>query len=107
VKYFSIHYRVKNICERNFKNLKFFIYIYQIYEENLIYNSELKDDVFYEGCLENTIKELNSFDVNTFNVNLYPPENEQISTTCLIVDQSNQTIYMSPISQFFYLKSNI
>lgn len=104
IKYFSIDYKIRNNTNVAYKNLKFYIYLYQVYEDNLIFNNQLSDDIFYEGSIYYQIKEIAPNEVKVFNLKLFPTEDEHISTTCLVVDTSNHIIYMSPISNSFYLK---
>lgn len=104
VKYFSIDYIVKNDSEKSLKNLKFFIYLYQIYDDNLIFNNQLPDNIFYEGSLNYQIKEIKGNDTAEYNLKLYPDEGENILTTCLVIDLNNQIVYMSPITKYFYIK---
>ncbi len=104
IKYFSVDYTIINNTDKSFKNLKFYIYLYQVFEDNLIFNNQLNDDIFYEGSLFYNIKELNEMERIQYNLKLYPKENDHISTTCLVVDSLNHIIYMSPISKSFYLK---
>jgi hypothetical protein len=85
--------------------MKFYIYLYQVFDDdNLIFNNQLSDDVCYEGSLFYQIKEFKGLDSLNFNLKLFPIYNEHISTTCLVVDNDNKIIYMSPISKSFYLK---
>lgn len=103
----SITYRITNNTDNNFKNLKLYIYLYQIYDnDKLILNNQLSDQIFYEGSLTHDIKELNKTEKKITKLKLYPKPDEYISTTCLIVDPSNEIIYMSPISKTFYINSN-
>ena len=96
-------YKLRNNSDKLFKNLKLYIYLYQVYEDNLIFNNHLDDNIFYEGSLYYQIKELKEFDMIRFNLKIFPNENEHISTTCLVVDSNNETVYMSPISKLLYL----
>lgn len=72
-------------------------------DDNIVFNNQLSDDVCYEGSLFYQMKEFREFETRNFNLKLYPVENEHLSTTCLVVDQNNHSIYMSPISKSFYL----
>jgi hypothetical protein len=106
IKYISIDYKLINNSEWKFKNLKFYIYLYQVYdEENIIFNNQLSDEICYEGSLFYPIRDFKGSEAVTYNLKLFPIPNEHISTTCLVVDQQNQTVYMSPISKSFYLKN--
>jgi hypothetical protein len=79
--------------------------LYQVFdEENIIFNNQLSDEIYYEGSLFYNIKKLQGLQSQTFNLKLFPTKNEHISTTCLVVDQQNEIVYMSPISKSFYLK---
>jgi hypothetical protein len=83
--------------------MKLYIYLYQIYEENIIYNSQLKDSIFYDGTLCSSY-DLNEHEAIDFNVKVFPLINEEVSTTCLIVDEHSEIIYMSPVSKVLLLK---
>lgn len=104
VDYFSIDYMITNNNEHRLNNLKFYVYLYQVIDEdNILYNNQLLDDISYEGSLSYIIKTLNINDSIKFNLKVFPSKYEYISTTCLIVDQENKMVYMSPISRSFYL----
>ncbi len=84
--------------------MKFYVYLYQVIDEdNIIFNNQLLDDLCYEGSLSYTIKTLSINENIKFNLKVFPTKYEYISTTCLIVDQENKMVYMSPISRSFYL----
>jgi hypothetical protein len=84
-----------------------FIYLYQIHGDNIIYNSELKKEIFYEGLLQRNF-ELGKYEEIKFYIKLYPLEQEEIFTNCLIVDANNSMVFMSPLSKSIILnKINI
>ena len=87
--------------------MKFYIYLFQNYNDNLVFNSQINHEIFYEGSLDNHINELKSQENKIFNLKIYPCENEQLNTTCLISDMQNHVTYMSPTSLSLFLNSNI
>ncbi len=70
----------------------------------MIYNNLLKEDIFYEGSLYNCIK-LDGNESYTMNLKLFPLDNEEVSTTLLVIDSQSHIIYMSPASKSFYLNN--
>jgi hypothetical protein len=102
VRYFDVEYRIRNNGDKKFRDMKLYIYLYQIYDENVIYNSQLKEEIFYEGSLQKSFM-LKEHESVKFNLKLYPLEGEEVSTTCLVVDSAGQVIYMSPISKVLIL----
>ena len=102
--YISVDYKIKNNTDKNFKDLKIYIYLYQIIDENMIYNNFLKDDIFYEGSLYDIIK-LDGNESYNMNIKIFPLDNEEVSTTLLVIDSQSHIIYMSPTSKSFYLNN--
>ena len=91
--YYNISYKIRNLSKKNLKNLIFYIYLYQINEENIIFNNFLQEDIFYEGALSHEIFQMDSESEIKFNVKLYPNEEEDIFSTCLLIDNENRVIF--------------
>jgi hypothetical protein len=96
--YFNISYKVKNLTKNDLLNLKFYIYLYQLNEENIVFNHFLHSDIYYEGALSHEIQQMNSKSEIKFNIKLFPNEGEDIFTTCLLMDNENRILYISPNS---------
>lgn len=101
---FDICYKITNFSNKNFDNLKFYVYLYQIYEDNIIFNSMLSDEILYEGSLYYEIDKLLPESCLSFKLNLYAPCLEDIFSTCLLVDIDNKTIYLSPVTICCYME---
>lgn len=83
--------------------MKFFIYLYQICEESISFNSMLPENVFYEGSLFHEIEKLMPEKSVTFEVDLLASLSEEIFSTCLLVDSENKIIFLSPVTVNCYL----
>jgi hypothetical protein len=84
------------------KNLKFHLYLFQRPENSVIYNNQLNDNIFYEGCLDHDISLFKEKEVLSYRIKVFPQEKEHVFTSCLVVDQNNQIVHMSPFSDTLY-----
>ena len=93
---FEIKYSAKNVSNKKFTDLKLFCYVYQNINDS---EFSLNDELFYEGSL---ISSTNSLEPNESLVNriLLYLDNEYVnySTTFLLINPENSTIYMSPLN---------
>jgi len=100
-----VNYKILNNTDIKMRNLKMKIYLFQTYEDKILFNSQLEDNIiFYEGSLEHYIQEYNENEELNFSLTAYVTENEHIFTSCLIIDEHTQVIYMSPVSISLYIK---
>ena len=88
-----------------FKNLKMRIYLYQIIQDSILINKKLAQNIFYEGSLDNIIKEIKPNEKLTFNLKLYPNYNEYVHTTCVLIDTEYKIIYIPSFSKTCILQN--
>ena len=94
---FDIKYCVKNISDKQFKDLKLFCYIYQNINDG---DFSLNDELFYEGSLISSINVLESQKTLINNIVLYLDNKyENYATTFLLINPENNTVYMSPLNK--------
>ena len=94
---FEIKYCAKNNCDKTFNNLKMICYIYQNITEGEL---SLNDDLFYEGSLISFTDILKPNDSLVNNIVLYLDKSyDNYSTTFLLINPDNNTIYMSPLNK--------
>lgn len=100
-----IKHIIRNKSKRVYFNMRFYIYLYQIYENEIVFKTHLDQNIFYEGSLFYLIKEIKGMEVIEYQVNLYPPCNEMINTTSVLIDDTYKIIYLNTISKecFFNL----
>lgn len=103
--YFSIDYVIHNKSMKIFKNLKMRIYLYQIIQDSILINKKLAQNIFYEGSLDNIIKEIKPNEELTFNLKLYPNYNEYVHTTCVLIDTEYKIIYIPSFSKTCILQN--
>ena len=68
-----------------------------------MFNNELSEDIFYEGCLYYDINLIQSKSTINYKLNVFLPYTEEVYTTCLLVDNNNKIIYLSPVTKNCYL----
>ena len=94
---FDIKYSVKNISDKNFKDLKLFCYVYQNINDA---DFSLNDELFYEGSLISSINILETNESLINDIVLYLDKKyENYATTFLLINPDNNTVYMSPINK--------
>lgn len=84
--------------------MKFYIYLYQIAEENIFFNNNLPENIFYEGSLYHAIDKLIPENSAIFHIDLLASLSEEIFSTCLMVDTENRIVYLSPVTACCYLE---
>lgn len=98
IDYTEIEYKVINKTNTTFTALQVNIYLFQVFEEEYVFNSKLKG-IFYEGSLYPVINDLKPFEEKVFWLKVYPIENETFNTTCLIIEKDKKTVHLCPISR--------
>jgi len=64
----------------------------------------LCEDILYEGSLFYKIPHLIIDDTMKFDLNLIIPINEEIYSTCLLIDDENKMIYLSPVTTTCFME---
>jgi hypothetical protein len=77
-----------------------YLYLYQLYDDNICFNNLLKEEVFYQGSLTHDIV-LSANGSKTLNLKIFT--GEEIHTTLMVVDNHSHIAYMAPISKAYYL----
>lgn len=103
--YISIDYVIHNKTKKIFKNLKMRIYLYQRIQDSILINKKLDQNIFYEGSLDNIIKEFKPNEELIFNLKLYPNYNEYVHTTCVLIDTEYKIIYIPSFSKTCILQN--
>ena len=94
---FDIKYHIKNISDKKFNELKLYCYIYQNINDSDI---NLDDELFFEGSLSacfSSIEPNQSMDNKI--VIYFDKKYLDYSTTFLLIDPENCTVYMSPLNK--------
>ena len=94
---FDIKYSIKNISDKKFNELKLYCYIYQNINDSDI---NLDDELFFEGSLSasfSCIEPNQSMDNKI--VIYFDKKYLDYSTTFLLIDPENSTVYMSPLNK--------
>ena len=97
--YYLIEYTIKNCTKDIFKNLEIFIFLYQKVENKYLINENINKNIFYEGNLNEKIKEILPNETKTLNIKFYPYLNEECYTTFILVDHFQKIIYMPTFSE--------
>ena len=106
IPYFLVTYKITNNSQKSLKNLKFHIYLFQRPENNLIFNKQLNENIFYEGSLDHQISDFNEKEAIFYKIKVFPQEMEHVFTCCLVIDINNHIIHMSPFSKTLYLEQH-
>ncbi len=95
----GLDYIIKNCTKDIFKNLEIFIFLYQKVENKYLINENINKNIFYEGNLNEKIKEILPNETKTLNIKFYPYLNEECYTTFILVDHFQKIIYMPTFSE--------
>ena len=94
---FEIKYNIKNISDKKFKDIKLFCYVYQKINDS---EFSLNDELFYEGSLISSDNILDPKETLTNRIVLYLEKKYlNYSTTFLLINPENKTVYMSPLNK--------
>ncbi len=100
-----IYFKITNNTDIQLKSLRLRIYLFQAYEDKILFNKEIDESIlFYEGSLEHLIEEFSVNEEINFGITVYPGLNEHIFSSCLIIDDTNQVVYMCPSSISLYIE---
>ena len=98
--YFKCFFNIKNNQKNAHSGLKFQIYIYQSLsnnqDDNFIYNNNLDDKLFIEGCLSLNINKIESNETFDYEITIYPLIKEEFNVTCILLDKEKKEVYFCP-----------
>ena len=95
----ELEYTIKNCTKDIFKNLEIFIFLYQKIENKYLINEHINKNIFYEGNLNEKIKEIPPNEVKTLCIKVYPYLNEECYTTFVLIDHIHKIIYIPTLSE--------
>lgn len=94
---FDIKYHIKNISDKKFNELKLLCYIYQNLNDSDI---NLDDELFFEGTLSSCFSSIEPNQSMDNKIVIYFDKKYlDYSTTFLLIDPENSTVYMSPLNK--------
>ena len=97
--YYLIEYTIKNCTKDIYKNLEILIVLYQKVENKYLINENINPNIFYEGKLNEKIKEFIPNEIKTLTIKLYPYLKEECNTSIILLDHYHKIIYMSSFSE--------
>ena len=75
------------------------IVLYQKVENKYLINENINPNIFYEGKLNEKIKEFIPNEIKTLTIKLYPYLKEECNTSIILLDHYHKIIYMSSFSE--------
>ena len=97
-------YTVINKSDERKEGLKLYVYLYQKFGNGkFMFNHKLKENILYDGALNLNIPVMEGNGKFEYDVNVFPMKNDEIKTSCLVLDKDNKCVYMCPITKEFVI----